>query len=113
LGTVAFGAVTPLPVVFGVAGPAPWRPGLPGAVAPGLPPAPPVWASAAVVTSAADSTATGIKNRADIIGSFRSSEFHDVLIRAQSSSCRIAPDEHGSDFRPAPAEAGDVADAGT
>jgi hypothetical protein len=41
-----------------------------GAVAPGLPPAPPVCASAAVAISAADSIATGIKNRTDIIGFF-------------------------------------------
>jgi hypothetical protein len=80
-------------VVFGVAGPAPGTLGLPGAVTPGLPPAPPVCAIAAVEISAADSIATGIKHRADIIGFFYLREFRDILIRAQSSSCGIVPNE--------------------
>ena len=110
LGTVAFGAVTPLPVVIGVAGPAPWTLGLPGAVAPGLPPAPRVCASAAVAISAADSIATGIKNRTDhywlllIFGNFptfSSGRNHQAagLFRTNTAW-------------PALAEAYDVADAG-
>jgi|SRR3954471_24640205 hypothetical protein len=60
-GTVGFGELMPLPVVFGAAPPAAGALGLPGAVAPGLPPAPPVCASAAVVINSADTIATGTK----------------------------------------------------
>src|SRR4029079_2421708 len=66
LGTVGFGEVLPLPVVFGAAPPAAGALGLPGAVAPGLPPAPPVCANAAVVISSADTIATGTSALADI-----------------------------------------------
>ena len=66
LGTVGFGEVMPLPVVFGAAPPAAGALGLPGAVAPGLPPVP-VCANAAVVISAADTIATGISVLADIL----------------------------------------------
>src|SRR6476469_4513535 len=57
----------PLPVVFGAAPPAAGALGLPGAVAPGLPPAPPVCANAAVVISSADTIATGTNVLADIL----------------------------------------------
>jgi hypothetical protein len=66
LGTVGFGEIMPLPVVFGAAPPAAGALGLPGAVAPGLPPVP-VCANAAVVISAADTIATGIRVLADIL----------------------------------------------
>ena len=67
LGTVGFGELMPLPVVFGAAPPAAGAPGLPGAVAPGLPPAPLVCANAAVVISSADTIATGTNVLADIL----------------------------------------------
>src|SRR3954462_12433828 len=67
LGTVGFGEVMPLPVVFGAAPPATGALGLPGAVAPGLPPAPPVCANAAVVISSADTIATGTNVLADVL----------------------------------------------
>ena len=67
LGTVGFGEVMPLPVVFGAAPPAAGALGLPGAVAPGLPPAPPVCANAAVVISSADTIATGTNVLADVL----------------------------------------------
>src|SRR3954454_9501938 len=66
LGTVGFGEVMPLPVVFGAAPPAAGALGLACAVAPGLPPVP-VCANAAVVISAADTIATGIRVLADIL----------------------------------------------
>src|ERR1041384_72433 len=67
LGAVVFGELVPVPVVFGAAPPAAGALGLPGAVAPGLPPAPPVCANAAVVISSADIIATGINVLADIL----------------------------------------------
>ena len=66
LGAVVFGELMPVPVVFGAAPPAAGALGLPGAVAPGLPPVPPVCANAAVVISSADIIATGINVLADI-----------------------------------------------
>ena len=66
LGTVGFGELMPLPVVFGAAPPAAGALGLPGAVAPGLP-ALPVCANAAVVISSADTIATGTNVLADIL----------------------------------------------
>src|SRR3954469_12218298 len=67
LGTVGFGEVMPLPVVFGAAPPAAGALGLPGAVAPGLPPGLPVCANAAVVISSADTIAAGTIILADIV----------------------------------------------
>jgi len=78
--------------VIGVAGPAPWTPGLLGAVAPGLPPAPPVCASAAVAITASRRESRIVRT---LLASSDLREFPDILIRAQSSSCRIVPDEHG------------------
>src|SRR3954451_10962108 len=66
-GTVGFGELMPLPVVFGAAPPAAGALGLPGAVAPGLPLVPPVCANAAVVINSADTIATGIKVLADML----------------------------------------------
>src|SRR3981189_1670922 len=80
----------PLPVVFGVVTPEPCALGLPGAVAPGLPPAPPVCANAAVVISTADTIATGIRILADMFRLLASG-----VSPAPSSSRRKLPDCSG------------------
>src|SRR3954470_8646659 len=94
LGTVGFGELIPLPVVFGAAPPAAGALGLPGAVAPGLPPAPPACANAAVVISSADTIATGINVLADILRLLLAlrNVARCILVKAQSSSGRIVPD---------------------
>src|SRR4051794_30981671 len=94
LGTVGFGEVMPLPVVFGAAPPAAGAPGLPGVVAPGLPPAPPVCANAAVVISSADTIATGTNVLADILRLLLALRnlTRSILVRCNSSSGRIVPD---------------------
>src|SRR3954453_15018613 len=94
LGTVGFGEVMPLPVVFGAAPPAAGALGLPGAVAPGLPPARPVCANAAVVISSADTIATGTNVLADILRLLLAFEMLRApsSSRRNSSSGRIVPD---------------------
>ena len=95
LGTVGFGEVVPLPVVFGATPPVAGALGFPGAVAPGLPPAPPVCANAAVVISSADTIATGINVLADILRLLLPlrNVTSSILVRRNSSSGRIVPDK--------------------
>src|SRR3954468_13073031 len=85
LGAVVFGELVPVPVVFGAAPPAAGALGLPGAVAPGLPPVPPVCANAAVVISSADIIATGINVLADIFRLLLASRnvTRAILVKAQ------------------------------
>src|SRR3954471_14545514 len=85
LGTVGFGEVMPLPVVFGAAPPAAGALGLPGAVAPGLPPAPPVCANVTVVISSADTIATGTNVLARILDLL----LPGGIVRGPSSSSAI------------------------